>query len=322
MKPKVFIPEPISSAGYDLLASKVECVAPWREKGSSDTEKNRPDLDEYEAVIVRLFKISAEDLNNCARLKVIAKHGVGTDNIDLRATCDHGIHVVNTPVANSNAVAEHTLALLLALARNIGPAFEAVRAGKFLERNRFQGIELAGKSLGVIGLGRIGRKVARMATSGFSMKVIGYDPYLQNDRLDFPIERTDCVEEVFERSDFLTFHVPLNDASRHLVCKESMALVRPNCRIVNTSRGGVIDENALVEALEQGTLAGAALDVFEEEPLDENHPLCHAPNILLTPHISSSTQESLDQMAIDAAIGVLDVLAGKEPKYPVRTDGG
>lgn len=321
MKPKLFIPEPISRSGTDLLETAVDCISPWREKNNDDPEKHRAELNDSDAVIVRLFKISAEDLERCSRLKVIAKHGVGVDNIDLQAAHERNIRVVYTPIANSNAVAEHAMSLLLALSRNIGPAFQAVRDGRFAERNRFQGVELAGKTLGIVGLGRIGSKVARMATAGFSMNAIGYDPYSEESQSDLPIERTGRIEDLFEKSDFLTFHVPLNDNTRHLVNQENLALVKPSCRIINTSRGGVVDENALRDALERGSIAGAALDVFEQEPLPETHPLCHAPNILLTPHISSSTKESLDRMAVDAATGVLDVLAGREPAYPVRLAG-
>ena len=232
-KPKVFLPEPISSAGIDLLRPRVNCVTPWIESTIDDTEQIRHEL--AEAVIVRLFSISKKDLDNCTHLKVIAKHGVGVDNIDVEAAAKRGISVVYTPQANSNAVAEHSVALLLSLARRIEPASAAVKAGRFAERNRFQGVELFGKTLGVVGLGRIGQKVAYMASFGFSMNVIGYDPVWSDRSPDIPIEQVKRVEEVFERSDFLTFHVPLTDTTRHLVSRKTLALVKPRCQLVNTS---------------------------------------------------------------------------------------
>jgi D-3-phosphoglycerate dehydrogenase len=316
MKPRIFLPEPISTAGIELLRPTMECVAPWM-SNETDLPVNDVGLQGFDAVVVRLFKITRETLENSDRLKVVAKHGVGVDNIDLQAAADHGIPVVYTPQANSNAVAEHTIALLLGLARKIGPASTAVSSGRFSDRSQFQGVELSGKTLGVVGLGRIGSTVARIAAHGLSMRVIGYDPFVSTGDDDPVAERTDDVTQLFGQSDFLTFHVPLTEETRHLVNRDRLAQVKPTCQIINTSRGGIVDEAALVEALNAGNLAGAALDVFDVEPIPADHPLCRAPNILLTPHISSSTQESLDRMAIDAAHGVLDVLAGRTPKFPV-----
>ncbi len=316
MSPTVFIPEPISSKGIELLKSKVDIVAPWLENKEWSEEESRSLLNSSNAVIVRLFKVGKEDIDRSSDLRVIAKHGVGVDNIDLQAAAERQIPVVYTPTANSNAVAEHTIALMMALARKIGPAAETVRQGRFSERIQFQGVELAGKTLGVIGLGRIGKRVAEIASKGLGMRVVAYDPFVQLVEGDEDIVVAGRVEKVLGESDFLSLHVPLTAETKHLINGKTIELLKTDCRILNTSRGAIIDERVLVKALQEGGIAGAALDVFEEEPIPTDHLLCTAPNILLTPHISSSTKESLDRMAVDAAQGVLDVLEGRPSRYP------
>lgn len=318
MKPRVFLPESIADAGYELLAARVDCIAPWKDGRKPADDELRALLRTADAVIVRLFQIRRADLDLPNQLKVIAKHGVGVDNIDARAAAEKKIPVVYTPAANSNAVAEHTIALLLALARRIEPAAQAVKQGRFHDRTQFGGVEVAGKTLGIVGLGRIGWRVAAMAALGFGMRVVAYDPFVHAAPEGLPFTTASSVNDLLAVADFLSFHVPLTPETRHLIGPERIPLLKPGCRIVNTSRGAVIDEAALVHALESGQVAGAALDVYEQEPLPADHPLCTAPNVLLTPHISSSTKESLDRMAIDAAQGVLDVLEGREPTYPYR----
>ena len=192
--------------------------------------------------------------------------------------------------------------------------------GRFHERGKFKGVELAGKTLGVIGLGRIGQKVAQMASQGLQMDVLAYDPFVPKDTLSNLVIIEDSLESLMRKADFLTLHIPLAEDTRHLINEQSLGWVKPSCRIINTSRGSVIDEAALAQALSKGTLAGAALDVFEVEPLPIDHLLMNAPNTLLTPHISSSTQESLENMSLQAAQGVLDVLHGNTPKYIVNPE--
>jgi D-3-phosphoglycerate dehydrogenase len=314
VKPVVFIPEPIAATGLDLLRDRCDCLLGWKDGATAD----RTDLYGADAVIVRLFRVKEGDIVRSKRLKVIAKHGVGLDNIDCQAASAAGIPVVYTPTANANAVAEHTLALMLALARQIAPAEAALREGRFEQRGRFQGVELAGKTLGILGLGRIGSRVAEIAALGLKMNVLAYDPYLAAASYSGPAQLIDSLETLLGRADFLTLHVELTAETRHLIDSRKLELLKPTCRLVNTSRGAVIDEEALVHALQGGQLAGAALDVFEVEPLPADHPLLGAPNILLTPHIASSTQESLERMSLQAAQGVLDVLQGVRPRYLVN----
>jgi D-3-phosphoglycerate dehydrogenase len=316
MNPVVFIPERISDSGLNLLKSECHCLTPWE----TGAEPDRHLLYDADAVIVRLFPVDRTDLSRSARLKVVAKHGVGVDNIDVAAATAAGIPVVSTPRANANAVAEHSLTLLLSLARQVVPAATALREGRFRDRADFQGIELSGRTLGVIGMGSVGSRVARMAAAGFNMSVVAYDPFLAEHADVGTAVREKSLERLMSTADFVTLHVSLTPETRHMINEQSLAWAKSDCRIINTSRGAVIDEAALADALTQRRLAGAALDVFEEEPLPPDSPLIHAPNTLLTPHIASSTQESLDRMSLQAAQGVLDVLHGRTPEYPVNRE--
>ena len=320
MKPIVFVPEPIENSGLKLLKAECHCLTPWQDDPArgAGPDSDRAALYEAEAIIVRLFQIGAEDIVKAKKLKVISKHGAGVDNINVPAATAAGIPVLYTPTATVNAVAEHTLALMLALARQIGPASIALKEGRFSERGRFQGIELAGKILGVVGLGRIGSRVVQMASLGLGMIVHAYDPFVPAATYQGPAVIEDSLESLLRKADILSLHVPLTPGTRHMINTGSLAWVKPGCRLINTSRGAVIDEAALVSALSQGKLAGAALDVFEEEPLPADHPLCRAPNTLLTPHISSSTQESLQRMSFQSAQGVLDILHGRTPEHIIN----
>jgi D-3-phosphoglycerate dehydrogenase / 2-oxoglutarate reductase len=318
MKPRIFLPEPIAAAGLNLLGKECDCIGPWLEQSSSTSFDALAALAEADGVLVRLFKMQSKEITLAPRLKVIAKHGVGVDNIDVAAASARRIPVVYTPTANANAVAEHTMALMFALARHIHTAHAATMAGRFQDRLGLEGVELAGKTLGIIGIGRIGARVAHIAHFGLGMDVSVYDPFVSTSGYDGPARFVNSVEELLSVADFLTLHVPLTPETRCLINAERLRLLKPTCRIINTSRGGVIDEDALAAALCQGQIAGAALDVFENEPLPANHPFLSAPNMLLTPHISSSTKESLARMAVDAALGILDVLNGRSPAHVVN----
>ena len=320
MKPVVFIPDRIAECGMERLRAECECIAPWAIGETLTPEVSQRALARADAIIVRLFSVRTEELSLAPRLKVIAKHGVGVDNIDVAAATARRILVVFTPTANANAVAEHTMAMILALARHIHPAAAALEAGRFQDRNLFEGVELAGKTLGVVGVGRIGGRVAQIARQGFDMRVRGYDPCISPADYRGPAELEPSLEKLLTESDFLTLHLPLNNETRHLLNSARLSLLKPGCRVVNTSRGAVIDEAALATALREKQITGAALDVFEQEPLPAGHILYSTPNLLLTPHISSSTRESLDRMASDAAAGVLDVLSGRQPAYPINPE--
>ena len=251
MKPTVFVPEPIAACGMALLEAACDCVAPWADGTAPGDAEAREMLHGADAVIVRLFEIGAADLEQSPRLKVIAKHGVGVDNIDCDAATARGIPVVFTPKANANSVAEHTIGLMLALARNVVPASIALRDGRFADRSQFIGVELAGRTLGIVGLGRIGSRVAEIAAVGLGMKVCGYDPYVAPGAYSGPAERVESLDELLAVADFLTLHVGLTAETRHLLDDRRLARLKPGCRVLNTSRGAVIDERALVRALEE-----------------------------------------------------------------------
>ena len=327
MKRKVFIPEPIDRSGLDLLRGECDCLAPWESQSAPSSNEqagkvnsDRDALMEADAVLVRLFRITEHDLLNADHLKVIAKHGTGVDNIDCQAATMRHIPVIYTPDANSNAVAEYTLALMLNLARHICASSTALKEGHFDKRSEYTGIELAGKTLAVIGMGRIGSQVAMKAAQGLNMIVYAYDPLIPQEKYSGPAILKDSLEEVLKNADYLTLHVPLTPDTKKMINDQSLKLIKPGCRIINTSRGAVIDEDALIRALNDRTIAGAALDVFQEEPLAADHPFCYIPNVLPTPHISSSTQESLERMSIQAAQGILDVFHGRRPKYIVNPE--
>ncbi len=305
MKPTVLLPESIAPCGVELLGRECRCLFP------APGEDAYALLARADAVVVRLLELRDADMERAPRLKVIAKHGVGVDNVDVEAATRRGIAVTITGTANSNAVAEHTLALMMALIRQTDGACRAVREGRFHERDRYAGVELAGKTLGILGLGRIGSRVARKAALGLEMKVLAYDPFLDRDRYDGPAKLVPSLEDVLRVCDVLTLHVPLTPDTQEMINARTLALLRPGCRVINTSRGAVIDEEALARALHGGALAGAALDVFAEEPPSPDHPLCHTPNTLLSPHLAAATPEARDAMSRTVAENVLAVLRGE-----------
>ena len=320
-RPVVFIPEYIDPAGMDLLRPHCDCIAPWLDgtpgRDAPYGHPYRAPLYESDAAIVRVFTVTEADFRKPNRLKIVVKHGVGLDNVDLVSATAHGVSVAYTPTGNTNAVAEHALGLMLALMRQTGAAEAALRAGRFNARNDFQGDELDGKTLGVIGLGRIGSSVAKKAAYGFNMTVLAFDPYVSADRYDGPARLVARLDDLLETADVLTLHTPLTSDTQHILNDRTLAKLRPGCRIVNTSRGGVIDQTALIALLHSRHIAGAALDVFEEEPLTPDHPLCAAPNVVLTPHIAGLTQTSMRRTAQLAAQAVLDVLQGRVPDHLV-----
>ena len=321
-RPTVLITEPIGASGLRILERACDCLVPWRDgpPGATDPERLCAQLGAVDAVVVRLFKVGAAELAAAPRLKLVAKHGAGLDNIDCAAAARRGVPVIYTPGANSNAVAEHALGLLLALARNTTSADATLRSARPYRKEQFLGLEVSGKTLGIIGLGRIGTRVARKA-HGLEMRVLAYDPYVDRAAYRGPATFVDSLEELLTRADFVTLHVPLTAETRHMIDTRALAMLKPGCRVINTCRGGVIDETALSCALQEGTLAGAALDVFEEEPLAVDNPLTRTPNTLITPHVSGLTTEAMAAVSEQVAQGVIDVLHGRIPQDLLAPDG-
>ncbi len=299
---RVVVREPIAEAGVELLRTQGFDVVV-----DTETPLDRL-LADADALIVRsATKVTQDVLELAPHLKVIGRAGVGVDNVDVDAATRRGIVVANAPESNVVSAAEHTLGLLVALARNIPQAHAALREGRW-ERSRFGGVELADKTLGVLGLGRIGQQVARRAL-GLQMKVIGHDPYVSEERFrELGVEPA-SFDDVLARSDFLTLHLPLTDETRGAIGAEQIARMRDGVRIVNAARGELLDEDALVAALHSGKVAGAAVDVFVEEPY--SGPLLQAPNVVVTPHLAASTDEAQDRAGVIVAEQVAAALRGE-----------
>ncbi len=266
-------------------------------------------IPEYDGMIVRsATKVTAQVLEHASKLKIVGRAGVGVDNIDVPAATEKGILVVNAPGGNTFATTEHAMAMMQSLARNIPQAWASLRAGNW-DRKSFMGVELRDKVLGVIGLGRIGSAVAKRA-QGMEMKVVAYDPFITEERAEQLGVSLMSLDSLFKLSDFITVHLPLNKESRHIIGQRAFSLMKDGVRIINCARGGVIDEQALYEAIKSGKVAGAALDVFEKEPPTDS-PLFELNNFIATPHLGASTQEAQLCVACDVAQEIVSALKGE-----------
>lgn len=274
-------------------------------------------LRDADALILRNMPFVDEGLLvNAQHLKVIGRFGVGVDNVDLEAARRRHIRVVYTPGANADAVAEHTLALLLALAKRLRFWHEALVRGDYHLRWTERSVQLQGKTLGIVGFGHVGRAVACRAQA-FGMRLLVFDPLVSAETVASFGATSVGLDELLRESDFVTLHVPLTDATRHLINRERLALMKRGSFLINTARGEVCDLDALHEALQTGQLAGVALDVFPDEPPDVSHPIFRHPNFLGTPHVAAHTPETLEHMALVVAEQVLKALRGEEPDFAV-----
>ena len=273
-------------------------------------------IGEFDALLVRSqTQVTREIIEKGTNLKIIGRAGVGVDNIDLPAATERGIIVVNAPDGNTNSAAEHTVAMLMSLARNIPQAFHALKNQKW-DRKSFIGVELKNKTLGVVGLGRIGAEVAARA-KGQRMNVIAYDPFLTPEKAEKLGVQFGTIDEVIGAADFITVHTPLLKETRHLINKEAFEKMKDGVQIINCARGGIIDEDALYNAIVEGKVAGAALDVFEEEPFLD-HKLLTLPQVIATPHLGASTVEAQEIVAVDVSYDVVSFLQGGVVKNPVN----
>ena len=262
---------------------------------------------DVEAIIVRSKpKVTRRVIEAAPKLRVIGRAGVGLDNIDLDAAKERGIKVVNSPAASSRSVAELVFGLLFAVARKIAFADRKMREGVWAKK-QCMGIELEGKTMGVIGFGRIGYNVAKIANA-FGMRVLLYDPYPNEERAREVGGTFASLEDLLKESDVVTLHVPLVDATYHLINEERLKLMKPTAILINAARGAVVDNNALVKALQEGWIAGAGLDVYEEEPLPKDHPLTRLDNVVLTPHIGASTEEAQMRAGVQVAEQIVEIL--------------
>ena len=304
---RVLITDKLAQEGIDLLNSTdgVEAVV---KIGISEDELAKI-IGKYDGLIVRSgTKVTAKVLVNPGKLKGIARAGVGVDNIDIPEATRKGILVMNTPGGNTLSAAEHTMALILAMSRNVVPACDSLKAGAW-DRKKYMGNQLNNKVLGVIGLGRIGMAVAKMA-KGFNMKILGYDPFAApTDAEKLGIEVSESIERIFKEADYISVHVPRNEQTLNMIDVEQIKMMKRTVRLVNCARGGIINEDALYNALAEKRIAGAALDVYPTEP-PENTRFTEFENCLVTPHLGASTREAQIDVAVEAARNLVDALAG------------
>ncbi|UIO44801.1 phosphoglycerate dehydrogenase [Brevibacillus brevis] len=311
---KVLITDPLSEFGIQQLldASDVEVV---RQTNLSPAELIDV-IGDYDALLVRSqTQVTAEVLSAGKRLKAVGRAGVGVDNIDINAATQAGIPVINAPDGNTISTAEHSFAMLMAVARNIPQAHKKLVDGTW-DRKSFQGVELNNKVLGVIGMGRIGSEVAKRAKA-FGMTVMGFDPFMTEERAQKMGVTNATVDEICRKADFITVHTPLTKETHHIISTREFAKMKDGVRLINCARGGIIDEKALYEAITAGKVAGAALDVFEEEPPVDN-PLVGLPQVVTTPHLGASTIEAQENVAVDVSEEILKVLRNEPFKNAVN----
>ncbi|ADP77643.1 D-3-phosphoglycerate dehydrogenase [Methanothermus fervidus DSM 2088] len=309
---KILVTDPINEKGIKEL----EKIADVTVKTDMSQEELIDEIGKYNALVVRSgTKVTREVIEAGKNLEIIARAGVGVDNIDVGAATEKGIMVVNAPESTSITVAEHTMGLMLTLARKIVLADKSVRRGEW-NRSKFMGIELKDKVLGIIGLGRIGSQVSLRARA-FGMKILAYDPYIDEESAESVGATLVELDELLKKSDIVTIHVPLTKETKHLISRRELKMMKNSAYIINCARGGIIDEEALIEALENNEIAGAALDVFEEEPPSDS-PLLEFDNVVLTPHIGASTVEAQRDAAIIVANEIKRIFDGKPPQNVIN----
>ena len=312
---RILVLDPIAQEGFDLLNAEKDFEYEVRTGLKGD--ELRKSLNEFDGAIVRSgVKITAASLEGNKRMRAIVRAGVGTDNIDKTAATRLGIVVMNTPAGNTLSTAEHAFALMLGLSRSVAPAYQSLCEGRW-DRKTFLGSQLADKTFGVIGMGRIGREVATRGLA-FGMRVIAFDPFLSDEQATkMGIEKSNSIVELLPRVDYLTVHTPLTDETKYLVGMKQLEILKKGVRLINCARGGIYEEAALVEGLKRGIIAGVALDVFEEEPCT-NSPLFGMPGVVCTPHLGASTEEAQTQVAIEGIQLLINFFKTGEIRHAVN----
>ncbi len=300
---KILVTDPLSEAGLEILNRESSFEVTALQKATVEEELIRV-IPEYNALIVRSgTKATRSVIEAGVNLKIIARAGVGIDNVDVEAATEKGVLVINAPEGNTISTAEQTMALILTLARKISWAHQSILEGKW-DRKSYKGIQLHGKVLGVVGLGRIGSEVANRAKA-FGMSVIGFDPYLSREQADMIGVELNSLEDIYKNADVITVHTPLTPKTKGMIAAKEISMMKKNVLLINCARGGIINEGELAEALKSGKIAGAAFDTFEVEPPKDN-PLIHLPNVLSTPHLGASTSEAQISVAIETCEAVVD----------------
>ena len=311
---KIFVADDVNE---DKLTPLREANFNVVKKTKLSPEELSEEIKDADGVIVRsATQITADLMEKAGRLRVIGRAGVGVDNIDVKAATRRGIVVMNAPDGNTITTAEHTIALLVSMARNVPQAHARLQSGVW-DKKSFVGVELSGKTLGVIGLGRIGKHVARIA-KGFGMNILAFDPFVSPEQANELGFELDNLNEVLSKSDFITIHTPVTQETRGIIGRDAFGKMKKGVRLINCARGGLVDETALLEAIENGKVAGAALDVFSQEPLDENSPLLKNEKIITTPHLGASTTEAQEGVALTVAEQMRDFLLFGELRNAVN----
>ena len=305
----VFIMDPICDEAVQLLSRHTEVV-------NYPQSRERDWKLEAEAIIVRTYMVTADDLAEARRLRIVANHGVGLDNIDIPAAKRRQICVTSTPGANAQSVAEYVVALTLALARRIREADKRARNGNGVLTRSPGTFELAGKTVGLVGFGDIAQRVARIFSQGFGCQIIGHDPFVTAESFAARgVQAATSLNALLAQADIVSLHVPINDKTRGLIGRAELALMKNTAVLINTARGGIVDEADLHAALKEGVIGGAASDVFVDEPVPKDHPLFDLDNFIASPHAAGSTRESLVRMGVTAAESIIDVLHGRHPQH-------
>jgi D-3-phosphoglycerate dehydrogenase len=316
---KVVVTQPIHEEGMRILNSAVEevVVAP---DDSLETIARLLD-DGVEGVVVRYNPFPKELIDKAPNLKVIARHGIGVELIDVKYATEKGIYVVNTPMAATVSVAEHTIALMIALAKKLLKSDSAVRNDNYSVKSKLGCTDLAHKTLGIVGAGKIGIEVAKKCKLGFDMDVIAFDPYVNKEIAEkLGIEVVDALEDLLERADYVSLHVPLSKETKHMLSIKEFKKMKKTAFLINCGRGALVNEEDLITALSSGEIAGAGLDVFEKEPPEKDNPLLKMEQVVLTPHSASLTYESMVRMATGAASQLVQVLKGEKPEFIVNKE--
>ena len=310
---KVLVNRPIHTAALERLREEVEVLTPFH---ASRTELLDALSDVHGVILCAGLSMGAMEMDLALRLEVIGRHGAGLDTVDIAAASQRGIPLVFTPYGPTESTAEHALMLMLAAARRLSQLDHAVRAGNFHIRDQVVGLEVEGKTLGVVGFGRIGRRLAEMCRDALHMPVYVYDPYVPPEEVaEWGATLVKDVGELAGLADFISIHTPLSDDTHHLINREVIRAMKPGTILVNASRGAVVDEAALIEALQEGHLGGAGLDVYDPEPPAPDNPLFQLDQVVLTPHLASFTEEGRRRMGLTVAEEVLRVLRGETPQY-------
>lgn len=307
---KIVISHPLYKDGMEMLEGKAELIIP----NDGDSDRIIDSLRDADAYILRIGKIDRKAIEQCPKLKVITRPGVGYDSVDVQAATERGIPVVLAPSANARAVAEHTVSMLFACSKNLVESVVETRKGNFNIRNRYAAVDVYNKMIVLLGFGNIGRLVAKMC-SGLDMKIGVYDPYVKRDAIEaMGYTYFDTLKDAMAAGDYVSLHMPSLPSTRGMIAAEQFAAMKPTAFFLNAARGDVVDETAMIRALENGQIAGAGLDVLVEEPMPAEHPLMKLTNVVITPHMAAQTQETVSKLVTLAAEGTLAVLNGE--KWP------